>query len=347
MTDDDASSPAQPADSAPETLIWPLNFTEVTPDFLAAGCASCGRSWRIHPDVGGYRFRCRCNAWVDVPAAPVQASPVAFLPLSKDAEAAPLGRPIKDLATLPDRRLAGMTSWDGKPLRPDTAGNWSLRHASVEDRQRWTTRTILEIVAMWLAFIAPAMFLQFSLTGPDRALYMPLSAVASSILVLLVGFLHPAFTFAGLRPAHPKFFGESFVVCAGFAATAIVWTEFLRQFIQGGEDEFAGLAEHVGLPMTLIVVAVVPGIFEEIAFRGLIQARLDILMGKTIGTLVAGATFALAHGVTPGLPFHMGIGVYLAFLRRRSQSLLPGMMLHALYNGSIVLWANRALFSNG
>ncbi len=61
------------------------------------------------------------------------------------------------------------------------------------------------------------------------------------------------------------------------------------------------------------------------------------LLGRTTGILVAGMAFALAHGVTLGLPFHVGLGLYLGWLRVRSDSLLPGMATHFLYNGILVV----------
>ena len=51
--------------------------------------------------------------------------------------------------------------------------------------------------------------------------------------------------------------------------------------------------------------------------------------------------FALAHGVGLGLPFHVGGGFYLCWLRARSGSLYPGMLLHFLYNGALVVIHGR------
>lgn len=85
------------------------------------------------------------------------------------------------------------------------------------------------------------------------------------------------------------------------------------------------------------MIAVCPALFEELAFRGAIQRRFLAMLGRSQELLATGVCFGLCHGVTAGLPFHAGLGIYLGWLRERSTSLLPGMVAHALYNGTILL----------
>jgi membrane protease YdiL (CAAX protease family) len=87
------------------------------------------------------------------------------------------------------------------------------------------------------------------------------------------------------------------------------------------------------------VIALCPALFEELAFRGVIHGRFLALLGKSQGMLATGVCFGLCHGVTAGLPFHVGLGIYFSWLRERSSSLFPGMLTHALYNGALVLAA--------
>ena len=103
------------------------------------------------------------------------------------------------------------------------------------------------------------------------------------------------------------------------------------------EDPLLSLRAELGLGWALFVVAVCPAIFEEIAFRGLLQGRLTMLFGKPQGMLITAAVFGMAHGLTMGLPLQMFLGLYLCWLRSRSGSLLPGMLVHFLYNGTLVL----------
>ena len=87
------------------------------------------------------------------------------------------------------------------------------------------------------------------------------------------------------------------------------------------------------------MIALCPAIFEELAFRGLLQGRLRALFGGHAGLVLTGVAFALAHGASLATPIHFSLGLYLGTLRERTGSLLPGMLFHALYNGGVVTLA--------
>jgi membrane protease YdiL (CAAX protease family) len=128
------------------------------------------------------------------------------------------------------------------------------------------------------------------------------------------------------------------LAAVGFAGAGHGWVLLLERLVPQLETMSIGLLRsELGLGLALFVLAILPGVFEEIAFRGLIQGRLSRLLGVGAGIVVSGAAFGLAHGVTLALPLHVGLGFYLGWLRVRSQSLLPGMVLHIVYNGVWVL----------
>ncbi len=102
-------------------------------------------------------------------------------------------------------------------------------------------------------------------------------------------------------------------------------------------DDFRELRDVLGTGMSLFSIAFIPAIFEELAFRGLLQGRTSALFGNKMGVFIASITFGLAHGLSLGLPFHVGVGLYLGWLKLRSGSLYPSMALHFAYNATIVL----------
>jgi uncharacterized protein len=57
------------------------------------------------------------------------------------------------------------------------------------------------------------------------------------------------------------------------------------------------------------------------------------------------ALFAAAHVVTLLLPGLFVVGLFLAYLRERSGSIWPSVLLHALQNGVALLLINAALAS--
>ena len=67
------------------------------------------------------------------------------------------------------------------------------------------------------------------------------------------------------------------------------------------------------------------------------QGRLAALYGRAGSIVTTGTLFALAHGIGLGLPFHTLGGFYLCWLRARCDSLYPGMLMHMLYNGGLLV----------
>ncbi len=79
-------------------------------------------------------------------------------------------------------------------------------------------------------------------------------------------------------------------------------------------------------------------IVEELTFRGLGFFLLEPY-GQTAAILVIGLTFGLWHGLIEALPLLVVFGTGLAFLRSRTESIYPGMILHATFNGAALLLA--------
>lgn len=88
-----------------------------------------------------------------------------------------------------------------------------------------------------------------------------------------------------------------------------------------------------------VVVALVAPIVEELTFRGLGFTLLDDRFGKWPAIILVGVAFGLAHGLVDGLPPLVVFGWCLAYLRSRTSSVYPGMILHAGYNCLVLLFA--------
>lgn len=90
---------------------------------------------------------------------------------------------------------------------------------------------------------------------------------------------------------------------------------------------------HAGaFAANFILLAVVAPFVEELTFRGLGQSLLRFL-GDTPSILIVGLAFGLAHGLLEGLIVLVPFGVALAWLRSRTDSVVPGMVIHGLFNG--------------
>ena len=90
---------------------------------------------------------------------------------------------------------------------------------------------------------------------------------------------------------------------------------------------------HAGaFAANVVLFAVVAPIVEELTFRGLGQSLLAFL-GQWPSILLVGLAFGLAHGLVEALLVLVPFGIALAWLRSRTDSVYPGMVVHALFNG--------------
>jgi membrane protease YdiL (CAAX protease family) len=89
---------------------------------------------------------------------------------------------------------------------------------------------------------------------------------------------------------------------------------------------------HAGVFAASFVVLCLVGPFvEEATFRGL-GFSLLVPYGEVLAIVATGVLFGLAHGLVEALPVLVALGLGLAYLRAKSDSLYPGFVVHALFN---------------
>jgi membrane protease YdiL (CAAX protease family) len=88
--------------------------------------------------------------------------------------------------------------------------------------------------------------------------------------------------------------------------------------------------------MPLLVFALLPAIIEEIAFRGFILTGLRRRLKPWSAIVLSSFLFALYHmNVFQVLPAFV-LGLVLGLLALWSNSIVPGMLFHLLYNGVLL-----------
>jgi CAAX protease family protein len=80
----------------------------------------------------------------------------------------------------------------------------------------------------------------------------------------------------------------------------------------------------------LVICTFIPFV-EELTFRGLGVSLLQ-RFGRWPAILVVGVVFGLAHGLVVSLPVLVVFGWVLAWIRTRTGSVFPGMVLHGTFN---------------
>jgi membrane protease YdiL (CAAX protease family) len=91
--------------------------------------------------------------------------------------------------------------------------------------------------------------------------------------------------------------------------------------------------------VSLLGLAVVPGIAEELFFRGFVQTRAVAALGQARGIILSAALFGLFHmDLKQGLYAAM-VGTFLGWLAIRAGSIRPSMLAHGTSNGLSLVMA--------
>jgi membrane protease YdiL (CAAX protease family) len=88
-----------------------------------------------------------------------------------------------------------------------------------------------------------------------------------------------------------------------------------------------------------VVVAMVAPFVEELTYRGLGYAAVRDGYGATAAIIVTAIAFGLAHGLVVALPVLAIFGAILAWLRFKTDSLYPSIILHGVFNGAALIAA--------
>jgi membrane protease YdiL (CAAX protease family) len=106
-------------------------------------------------------------------------------------------------------------------------------------------------------------------------------------------------------------------------------------------NDMAGIFKSLGgagyaIPLA-ILVGLVPGICEEILFRGYMQTRLTRAWGPVVGIALSSIVFAIFHLDPVHSAAVLALGFYLGWIAWASGSTLPAMLAHFVNNFLSVL----------
>jgi len=86
------------------------------------------------------------------------------------------------------------------------------------------------------------------------------------------------------------------------------------------------------LPMTLLLIAFIPAVCEEVLFRGFLLRGLKRSHPRWAAILTSAVIFAVFHFVVFKFAVMVGLGAVLAYLCWQSRSIVPCMIMHFLHN---------------
>lgn len=99
---------------------------------------------------------------------------------------------------------------------------------------------------------------------------------------------------------------------------------------QTQENEFTGTG--MSSPLAVLALVLLPPIIEETMFRGFIFPALAGKMGFWWAAVLSSILFGLAHGQVNVAVYTLALGMILCWMRAKTNSIVPGVLLHGLNN---------------
>jgi membrane protease YdiL (CAAX protease family) len=180
---------------------------------------------------------------------------------------------------------------------------------------------------------------------------LELAAAAISDVVVVAGVIayararRLAAVHVGLRRPARRF------VVAGVLVGLSAWYLNLRIVVliepPGDPSSLQAIVEQTPLVVTLLGIALLPAIAEELVFRGIFVRALATRLHASTAIILGGGVFALFHLLPAQIVSTFGLGLALSYLTLRADSAIPAVIAHLLNNSIAIVIARNELPSVG
>lgn len=233
-------------------------------------------------------------------------------------------------------RFCGRCGAEQGLMIPREQGVGELREAAPRDRRPLRATGLIVAIVGYFAMFLPGMFLLATddVPGPDQLLAIELFGGFVGLAGLgILGW--DALRVLVPRPPPPLV--AALAVAATGAVYAGVWamSQALPWIFIESKDLFA--LGGMSTAAALCYIALVPAVTEEILFRGAVLGGLQDLMRDRTAIIASAVIFAIAHLSVPSMLHLTALGLLLGWVRVRSRSVWPGVLLHGGYNAAVFL----------
>jgi membrane protease YdiL (CAAX protease family) len=145
----------------------------------------------------------------------------------------------------------------------------------------------------------------------------------------------------GLRWPRGRFLAAG--ACVGLAAWYL--NLLIVTFIQppGDLKPLERVVEEAALGPTIVAIAVFPAVTEELVFRGVLARALAARYGLVLAVIVSAVFFGIYHVLPPQALATFLLGLALAFIAIRANSVIPTMLAHVLNNTIAIVISREEL----
>ncbi len=132
--------------------------------------------------------------------------------------------------------------------------------------------------------------------------------------------------------------GKLLSVVSIFIVGLSLWNNYLNELANlpnTMQDFFVSMMRH---PLGIIATVILAPLVEELLFRGAIQGHLLRKWGSpALAIFISSLIFGMIHGNPAQIPFAFVIGVALGWVYYMTGSLVPGILMHFINNGTAVV----------
>jgi ABC-2 type transport system permease protein/sodium transport system permease protein len=108
-------------------------------------------------------------------------------------------------------------------------------------------------------------------------------------------------------------------------------------------QEYVSRVRSLPAAVVVLMMAVTPAIFEELFFRGYLLPALRTRTSPAVAIVLSAVAFGLFHGINPNplaaerVLSSTLVGMLLGWVRWRTGTVLPGIVLHTVNNALLIL----------
>ncbi len=239
---------------------------------------------------------------------------------------------------------AVVVAWSVRLLEQESFCYPGLVRAGWGRWRRWGAQPLAPsgLEALGVFAVCAAAFL---LVGPQLAPFGPVAQIAGPLILCLAlpvllhawaGRYPPQGLFLQAAPGRELARGVLAVPCALALSIALATLQPAPPPGDAQAVELNRILETIqgmgGLPLLILVLAVAPGVCEELLCRGTLLAGMRRSLGTTGAVLVSSFCFAALHLSPYRFLPQFTLGIFLALLTLRSGSLWPAVIVHIGHN---------------
>ena len=220
-------------------------------------------------------------------------------------------------------------------------------------RDRGETPSVTEALMCGVLLLLVTFFASLRAVPPDTwltfvktVLITQIALIAGPVLIMAAILTRSARATLLLRVPRPMSVPAALLLAVALHPLVVLLGHGIQALYPMGEETLQALAplmtamREAPLLSVILVIALVPAVCEELAFRGFILSGLRHTGSKWGAIVISSVFFGLTHGLLQQSLAAIPVGIVIGYIAVQTGSLVPGMVFHFTHN-SVSLLSGR------